>query len=133
MTLLPYWIQRADFSSADFEPVDIHGAVRAFATHDWGAELDFLSELDTKGCPSCPPGIGFVTATGAILHVCPSSEGCALVPYHAETKSKVFGFIPISRFAVHTREGVQQSEVAEVIHAFFEGWHEWLLRKLAAA
>src|SRR5687767_7276614 len=103
MTLMSYWIQRADFSSADFEPVDFNSALRAFTTHDWSAELDFLSELEASANESCPPGIGFVAPTGAILHVCPGRDGRALVHYHARTTRKVFGLIPISRSEVHTK------------------------------
>src|SRR6266850_2964542 len=133
MRSLPYWIQRADFSSAEFEPVDVTGALRAFTMHDWRAELALLSELEAKGSESCPPGIGFVTPNGAILHVCPSSDGRALVHYHAETISKVLGFIPIPRSAIHTKQGVERSNVLEMIHSFFAERHDWLLDKLAAA
>jgi hypothetical protein len=133
MRLLPYWIQRADFSSTDFEPVDVNGALRAFMTHDWSEELDFLSELEASASESCPPGIGFVAPTGAILHVCPSSDGRALVQYHAETTRTVLGFIPMPRSEIHTKEGVERSDVGEMIHSFFEGRHDWLLHKLEAA
>ena len=130
MKLLPYWIQRANFSSTDFEPVDVNGALRAFTTHDWNAELDFLSELEASASESCPPGIGFVAPTGAILHVCPGPDGRALVHYHARTTSKVLGIFPVSRSEVHTRDSVERSEVSQMIHSFFEGRHDWLIRKL---
>lgn len=133
MRSLPYWIQRADFSSADFASVDVTAALRAFTTHDWSAELALLSELAEKASESCPPGIGFVAPGGALLHICPSSDGRALVHYHAETTRKILGVIPIARSAVHTKDGVGRSDVLEMIHAFFEERHEWLLKKLAAA
>lgn len=133
MTLLPYWIQRANFTSTDFEPIDINGALQAFTTHDWSAELIFQSELESSANESCPPGIGFVGPTGAILHVCPSLDGRALVHYHASTTGKVFGLIPISRSGVYTKNGVERSDVEEMIRSFFEGQHDLLLRKLGAA
>ena len=120
MRSLPYWIQRADFSSTDFEPVDVTGALRAFTMHDGSAELDLLSELEAKARESCPPGIGFVASDGAILHVCPSSAGRALIHYHAETMSKVLGFIPIPRSTIDTKQGVERSDVLEMIRSFFE-------------
>ncbi len=46
MKSLSYWIQRADFSATDYEPVDASAAVRAFATHDWAEEMNLLSMLD---------------------------------------------------------------------------------------
>jgi hypothetical protein len=132
MKSLPYWIQRADIASADFEPVDVAGALHAFTTHDWNAELDLLSELEGKASEFCPPGIGFVTPNGAILHVCPSQDGRALVHYHPAVLSKLLPFIPIRRFAGHTKQGVERSDVLELIQWFFEGRHEWLLRKLVS-
>jgi hypothetical protein len=33
---------------------------------------------------------------------------------------------------VHTREGVLRGEVAELIHHFFHGEHDWILQKFSA-
>ena len=133
MKSLPYWIQRADLSASDHEAVDVENALRVFMTHDWGEELELLSELERAGREYCPPGIGFVDPAGPILHVCPSSGGRALVHYHPKAMRKLFGFIPTFQEEVQTKQGVQQSDVVELIHSFFAGRHDWILRKLAAA
>ena len=133
MRILPYWIQRADFSSSDFGPVDVTGAIRAFTMHDWHVELDFQSQLEIRGDDCCPPGIGYHDTNGSILHVCPDSEEAALVHYHAETVTRLFGFIPTRRSAVRTKNHVEQSQVLRLIELFFNGQHEDLLRIFADA
>jgi len=40
---------------------------------------------------------------------------------------------PDLRDEVQTKQGVQQSDLVELIHSFFAGRHDWILRKLAAA
>jgi len=55
---LRYWIQRADLSVTDFPPVDAEGACRAYAAHNWRAELRWREELDHKRKEQCQPGIG---------------------------------------------------------------------------
>ena len=130
MKLLPYWIQRADFSATDHAPVDVAGALRAFEAHPWQDELNLQSELADAGHEYCPPGIGFVDPDGQILHVCPNAVGRALVHYHAKPR---FSVIPPVEAAVHARDDMLGADVAELIHHFFHGQHDWVLRKLGAA
>jgi hypothetical protein len=129
MRSLAYWIQRADFSATDYEPVDAAGALRVFEVHPWHDELRFQAELESGGREYCPPGIGFVDPDGPILHVCPTADGRTLVHYHAPPR---FGLPPVEA-AVHTREGLLRAEAAELIHYFFHGQHDWILQKLARA
>ena len=128
MNSFPYWIQRANFVSTEYDPVNVEGALHAFMAHDWRAELELVS----KDAESCPPGIGFMDPNGSILHVCPYGDGRSLVHYHAKTVSKLLGIIPISRSAVHTKQHVSESDVHELIRSFFNRDHAQLLRKLAA-
>jgi hypothetical protein len=76
---IPYWIQRADFSATEYDPVEVAEGVRAFETHDWRRELDLYSELEGAGAECCPPEIGFMDASGDILHICPDGNGRAMV------------------------------------------------------
>ena len=110
--------------------VRVENALRVFMTHDWSEELEFLSELERARREYCPPGIGFVDPAGPILHVCPSAGGRALVPYHPKAMRKLFGFIPTFREGVQTKQGVQQSDLVELIHSFFAGRHDCILRNL---
>jgi hypothetical protein len=128
MMQFPYWIQHCDLSATDFEPVDVNGALSALSTYDWNAELEILTELEQYAIESCPPGIGFVAPTG-ILHICPGSDGRALVHYHTETPGKVLGFIPRSYQSVRTKQHVEESDVVEMIQFFFQGRHDLLLSK----
>ena len=130
---IPYWIQRADFSSTDYGPVEVVDGVRAFETHDWRRELDLYSELESTGAECCPPGIGFVDPGGDILHICPSGSGPAMVHYHFAAERKILGFIRVPRSMRETRQGIHRSVVLELIGFFFEGRHDWMLEKLGAA
>jgi len=130
MKRIPYWIQRADFSATDYDPIEVADGIRAFERHDWRGELDLYSELESNGAECCPPGIGFVAADGTILHICPNSDGRATVHYHFTGTLKFFGLIPIPRSIVETRHDMTRSEVLELIGFFFEGRHDWILQKL---
>jgi hypothetical protein len=56
-----------------------------------------------------------------------------MVHYHPTRTRRLLGFIPISKGAVQTKPGVEQTDVVELIHSFFAGRPDWVLRKLAAA
>lgn len=128
MTSLPYWIQRADFSATDHEPVDEATALRALETHPWQDELNLQSALENERREYCPPGIGLRDPDGRLLHVCPAADGRALVHYH-HPKPGVRGLF---QEVVHTREGMLRADVVELIHCFFHGRHDSILRKLGA-
>lgn len=118
MTTLAYWIQRADFTTTDYDPVDVAGALRALDAHPWHDELKFQTELENAGGEYCPPGIGFVDPDGPFLHVCPATDGRYLVHFHAKTAGSV-----LRPFAttVHTGEGMLRADVGELIQHFFDG------------
>jgi hypothetical protein len=103
---IPYWIQRADCSATDYEPIPVADAIRAFEGHDWRSELDLFSEMETTGADCCPPGIGFVASDGTILHICPGSDGRAMVHYHFSETRKLVGLIPRSRSIVETSQDI---------------------------
>ena len=71
--LLPYWIQQADYSATDHDPVDLTRAIHTVQSHDWQAELQLGQEREAAGWESCPPGIGFV-GDGRILHICSTAQ-----------------------------------------------------------
>jgi len=133
MKKIPYWIQRANFSTTEHDAVEVADAISAFEIHDWRRELDFYSDLVGAGTECCPPGIGFVDQSGEILHICPSEDGRAMVHYHFTMPRKLFGLIPITRSRIETKLGVHRSDVLDLIRFFFEGHRDWLLQKLAAS
>jgi hypothetical protein len=128
MKPLAYWIQRADFSTTDYDQVDVSTAVRAFDTHAWRDELSLQSELERGGLEHCAPGIGFVDPDGPFLHVCPTGDGLATV--HYTPKPPAFRFLRRARASIVTREGVPHADVVELIHDFFGGRHDSLLAKV---
>ena len=117
---LPYWIQRADYSSTDFAPVDVTAALRAFASHDWSAEHALLQQLERSGRESCPPGIGFVDPNGPVLHICPGPDRHAMAHYQGKATD-----------ANYTREGVERSVVVHFIQCFFDDRHDVLANEFA--
>jgi hypothetical protein len=74
---LPYWIQRADFSSAEFPPVRVRRGLAVLRGHDWAAQWQYEKELSEAEKETCLPGIGFVYAKGTVLHICPGAFGGA--------------------------------------------------------
>jgi hypothetical protein len=130
MTAIPYWIQRADFSATDYEPVDVADGIRAFERHDWRGELELQAELESDGAEYCLPGIGFLKPDGDILHICPGGNGRALVHYHFTAWRRFLGLVQLPRWVVTTRQAVHRSTVAELIGFFFDGRHDWMLEKL---
>lgn len=79
-----YWIQQADYTSTEYDPVDVGTAIRILRSHDWPAALEFEREREAAGLETCPPGIGFVADQNRILHICPGRGGTALVHYHTD-------------------------------------------------
>jgi hypothetical protein len=73
---LPYWIQRADFTSTDFEPVDLVEVEAILRDHDWRGELQLLKSLQEESEDCCPPSIG-INGADAILQLCPSADRTA--------------------------------------------------------
>jgi hypothetical protein len=82
---LRYWIQQADFTAKDYDPVDLIEAERLLTDYNWGKARAFMRSLaQARGVDSgeyCEPGIGFVTDAGRLLHICPREEGEALCMY----------------------------------------------------
>lgn len=101
MERIPYWIQRADFSSTDFPAVDAESAIRILHAHDWQTELEFERVRNESGLESCSPGIGLVACDGRVLHICPWPHAMALVLYSSNEPRWRWPTAPaLLRFAV---------------------------------
>lgn len=74
---IPYWIQRADFTSAEFPPVGFRPGLAVLRGHDWAAEWQYEQERAEGEEETCLPGIGYVYAQHCVLHICPSGFGGA--------------------------------------------------------
>lgn len=129
MKLLKYWIQRADYSSRDGEPVNATDAVRVFTSHDWKEELALMVRLEAADSDYCPPGIGFVDPDGPVLHICPGADGTAMVHVSGRAGTrKMLGFIPWTTDPPHhTGESVDTATVINLIQLFFAGQHDSVL------
>ena len=54
-TGISYWIQRADYSSDEFDAVQVEEAILAYQQHDWNAELAVWGKMTDKGEDCCLP------------------------------------------------------------------------------
>ena len=132
MDRMPYWIQRADFSSADNEAVDVKRAIELISVHDWAEELRLFDSLQSEGREVSPPGIGFVASPGHVLHICPARNGTALVHYHFAEEPKRLRLIPTSRSVVRSQSAVPLWQIPEFIRRFYAGDHRWLCERTSA-
>lgn len=126
---IPYWIQRADFSSQDYTAASEQEALQVLLSHDWNAELDFYRQLESKGEEVCDPGIGFLPDSQRILHICPVDRFYAYFHYQYTVKTRVFGIFSWPRNLVGSNMKVRRSELTEILHRFLSGDHDWLLQK----
>jgi len=128
--LIPYWIQRADFSATEHEPVDVAAAQALLESHDWDAELALRDALEAAGDDVCDPGIGFLRADGEVLHLCPTPGDRACVHYHYRVKQRVLGLLPITRHAVRSKLDVPRSALPHLVERWFAADHAALLAYL---
>lgn len=119
MTRLPYWIQRADFSATDHDPVDATTAIHIVQSHDWPRELQLEEERKASGLDRCPPGIGFMNGD-RILHICPAANGTAMVHYHGGVRG----------VDVLTNPRLPLTDVPDYIQRFYADDHGWLAQQL---
>ncbi len=73
-----FWIQSADYSAVDHDPVDYQQACQSIRGHDWAREVARFVSMEQRGEDCCAPGIGFTRpADGGIefFHACPAEEG----------------------------------------------------------
>ena len=127
--LIPYWIQRADFTSEDYSTVDYKKAERVLKGHDWNAEIKKQEELEQSGKEHCDPGIGFVPDDGRILHICPDGKGKAYFHYHYYETRKILAIIPLRSQQTASKMDINEFELGEVIRRFFLNDHDWLISK----
>ncbi len=125
---ITYWIQRADFRSDEFDAVSEANAQQALKEHDWPAELDYMDELEAAGTETCPPGIGFVSDDGRILHICPERNGRAMMHYHFTSSWRLLWLIPMSGEGLQTRDDMPFAEAGKLLSNFFANDHDRLIR-----
>ena len=131
--LIPYWIQKADFTSEDFGAVDYKQAQVALKKFDWAKEIQKQNELEKSGNESCDPGIGFISDDGRMLHICPNGKGKAYFHYHFSKTRRLFGLIPSKSDLIASRMDIHEFDLAEVIRRFYLSDHEWIMDKTRAS
>ena len=117
-----FWIQRADFLSEEFDPVDLGSAKSILRNHNWLDELGREHVLQAKGEDWCMPGIGFVEGDNDhILHICPRDTETA----HC--------FYLIGNDPGEEAEGVSTFLQYRLLQLFYQSDHEGVKRILREA
>ena len=132
MKLIPYWIQRADLSTAEFDPVDVKAAILAYESHPWHRELALEHDREIQDKETCPAGIGFVAAPGHILHICPGHD-TALIHYHFDRVRRILGLFSVRKAEVLTAPAFPSANIPELIERFFQDDHAFFCQKLERA
>ena len=123
-----YWIQRADFTSEEYEASGAPEIQRAFRSRAWSGELEFESRRNDSGEESCSPGLGIVAGDGRLLHLCPAATDM-LVHYHYTERRKILGLLSTSRPRVVT-VNKDLARADQLITTFVHSDHEALMREL---
>jgi len=113
-----FWIQRADFSSESFDPVELKIAKAIVAGYDWASELALyetqLEECDDHWEDCCSPGIGFQTEDEKhLLHLCPLAED------HVQCFYLQFDTIGQSESAHWLLDHLQLEQINQLLQLFF--------------
>jgi hypothetical protein len=128
---IPYWIQRADFSTAAHEPVDYEEALRVVREYDWDEEVQYRADLEATGGQFCDPGIVFQAQPGNILQVCPRGEGKGYFRYQYVEKKKIFGVFTVRRTRVRSNMDFHWSELPDLLYHYFADNDQWLMYRTA--
>lgn len=113
------WIQRHDLSAEDFVISDASDAISKFESFDWLSELE-KKKINEDKIETCPPGIGFVSGRGEILHICPQENETNMIHYHYPESSKILWIIPVTSPKTITKNGISKNTVHTFIKLFFE-------------
>ncbi len=115
-----YWIQHADLEAEEFPSIDYHGAIAAFERHNWRDELNRFQELEKISSDRCPPGVGFVSITHGILHLCPGESDDVLALLHFKAPHRVLGIFSLKRKGLCSAT-ISWDQAIKSIALFFEG------------
>ena len=123
---LPYWIQHADFSSTDTDPVPLASALDVLRNHDWQRECDAQTALNAEGEEQCPPGIGFHHGMDQplhLLHLCPKGVNSWLVHYVYQETVRRFWFWTGEVNRKKTAVNLSNRNAEDAVTYFFENRH----------
>lgn len=125
--MIPYWIQHADFSCDEFDPVDHIQGPKIIQSVDWKKELAIQEDRKASGKETCDPGVGFVATDGRILHICPKQNELYYFFYDFKQTRKLFGLFPSHYKSSRMSIDVSLKGLQEVIYRFFHSDHDWLV------
>jgi hypothetical protein len=112
-----YWIQKADFSSVEYGPVSLAGAIAAFDSVNWKQEA---AQYDKDSGDSCPAGIAFYgPGYLPMIHICPGADGVGFAHLSFSIVERLFGFIPWKSMQRFYLPAAPNSSAVRLIELFF--------------
>jgi hypothetical protein len=121
------WMQLHDLSHSDLPDGSIKFAMRALSEFDWDSEILKEEQAAASGAETCPPGIGFVSEDGRILHVLPASHRRSHYHYHFPIEKKMLGFIPSTHQETISVQDLPDEHRTAIIQDHYDGRHMALL------
>lgn len=124
------WMQMHDLSHANLTDGSVEMAVRALDEFDWDSEILKEKEAASSGTEYCPPGIGFVSETGHILHIMPANNSRSHYHYHFPQTTKLLGFIPATTQETISVQHVSDEYRKEIIQRHYNDNHTGVVEML---
>ena len=122
--MIPYWIQKHDYSAEDLTAPNEAELYKAFINYSWDRELHEFDESDEER--NCPPGMG-IKHNDQLLHLIPLERSALSVNYHYNEEKKLLGLITTKREQTHHVAKFPKSGVKDLISHFLSGKHSEIL------
>jgi hypothetical protein len=120
------WIQQHDFKSDEVDGATKEQAKQALSTFDWQSEI--LKAKESKE-ETCSPGLGLVSESNEILHICPTEADSCFIHYHYSIPKKLLGFIPLTNQQSHFIESCSITKALDLIDHHFDENREEILKQ----
>ena len=124
---ITYWEQTSDFDYKEHEEINLSEAIQILKSHNWNEDLKMIERLKYLEKEWCPPGIGFVSKAGFILHICTEERDMFMVYYHYPAGLKFLIKLGLAGQRTVSATNMTENRVIEVIKQFFKGSHQELL------
>jgi len=125
---ITYWEQSADFESKEYEEIDLTKAVQIFKSRHWFEEIVVMERLMNSGKEFCPPGIGYVSDEGYILHVCSEEKDNYSIHFIYPTGSKILRKLGLEDQETKSTINLSEEKVILAIENFFNESYDKLMK-----
>jgi hypothetical protein len=114
------YLQRAGADPDDLGHVAMEQALALYRQHDWDLEILADRRLRSDGLHSCSPSMEWVSGSGRVLTLIPTSRGSTII-YRSGKKHRFLGLIPTPACSVKCVSGVPDSALDEILSSHYRG------------